>query len=303
MLLLFVLVGACEEESIAPQVIGSDPEPFETEVLLRSRAAGGTDEAELPTGSIRAFDKSTGVYLLEWQGFDGRAKSIEYVRPDTVSVVLNTRVTKGTERRYRYSYVVTNLESSVQFLSGFAVQTYAEDVQPVVEPGVYVGSMARYIREFSEGTWYRFGNNVYGADVVPGQSTTIELESDAPPGIVACKVHGGRLGMVGVGEEIPRELEDLLPGYSAWPSGHTIAPNENFGPYGSDQRYDQVREQLDRVVALGWLHEDLAPEYRSALAEERIDTSVLAGTVRRHAREGSASREFADLLIEPVQHP
>lgn len=303
MLLLLVIIGACEEQSIAPNAIESDPESFDAEVLLRSRAPSGTSETEFPTGSIRAIDESSGIYLLEWQGLDGKEKSIRYVRPDAVSVLLNASVTNGADRKYRYSYVVSNLEKSGQFLSGFILQTHAEDVRPVVPTNVYVGRMGTHLREFSEGTWLRFGNDVFGTEILPGRNKTIELESDAPPGIVRCKVHGGPMRMLGTGEEIPAELEALLPGYSAWPAGHTLGPNAKFGPYGSDERYLRVREHLDQIVALGWLHEDLADEYRSALAEKRIDTNSLSDTVHLHARDGRASGEFVDLLIDPIQRP
>jgi hypothetical protein len=59
----------------------------------------------------------------------------------------------------------------------------------------------------------------------------------------------GVLGMKGVGEEPPLELENILPGYEIWPHGYTLDPMDQLSSFSTRERANYIRG----AVAGGWL--------------------------------------------------
>lgn len=246
---------------------------FQRDVTARTLMSRKIIKLQLPSedklnanqARIVELDSKAGKYSLQWIGYDGSQKSLIYERPDMVDVIVSAEVIAGEKRTYRYIYTLTNLASSGQYLSGFVIQTYASDVIPLVDPGVYVGRMASHIQEFEEGNWYRYGNNVFGSDVTPGKMSTVVLESDAPPAIVRCLVHGGPMKINGVGEEMPLVLEESLLGFDAWPSGYTIGPSEPQHDLTSNQKTLELLNSLELFSRLGWMNNSVISRYKGAL--------------------------------------
>lgn len=267
----------------------------EATVDLFSRTPGGTNEGTVPKGQIRVLDRKIGAYSFEWIGNDGGLKSITYHRPDrsVVTVSASRGATQQGERVYRYE--LKNDPSSGQYLSGFIVQTFSSGARPISIAGAYVGRMGKHISEFSQGSWYRYGNDVFGDEIVPGSSIVVELASSAPAEIVECKVHSGPMKMMGVGEEMPPELAERLPGYEAWPSGHTIGPSDNPRLTTFAGRAEYVLSKIDLLARLGWLHPSRVDDYRTLLTNSPSESS-LENIIREDFESGLATSEILTLL-------
>src|SRR5205807_1342135 len=109
-------------------------------------------------------------------------------------------------------------------------------------------------RTMKEGSWIFFGSSYIRPSVSPGRSVELRLESLAPPGLVECKcsVTGGVFGMKGAGEEMPQELENILPGYEIWPRGYTVV--ENLKSLSRTEHCKYLLERLSQFQSLGWMN-------------------------------------------------
>ena len=175
------------------------------------------DKVYDPKPRVVLIDEKAGKYELRWIGYDGKEKIIKYQRADAIDATVEARIEKTDEGKFIYKYLIKNLPTSPAYLSGFTVQTLASDVKdepfPIVND-VHTGHMAKYIPDFSEGTWRRFaplGETL--PKIEAGKSIEFSLVSSALPGIVGCRATGGDLTLKGVGEHMPSELESAMPGY------------------------------------------------------------------------------------------
>jgi len=246
--------------------------------------------------AIEEHDSSKGEYVIRWKGYDGTQKRVIYTRPDTILVNVSASVTRGKSKKYRYTYELSNSSSSAQYLAGFVVQVFDESSKPLVNSGVYIGKMNSDIDEFSEGQWWSYGQNIFGSDIVPGSQVTVELESDNPPQIVNCRVHGGSRKMEGVGEDMPNVLEKSLLGYDAWPQGITLGPtvSTNF-PIVSEYIEENFISQLDLMVTHGWISKDIVNRY-SLSTVENISYIELLDMARADHLNGDIANEAIQLI-------
>jgi len=274
---------------------GADIPSMATEVTLESWRSHDSDQDAVPLGRIRAVNESAGIYALEWKGGDGHDKSITYHRPDTVRATIAAALGVGTDKKYRFQYTIRNDEESGQYLSGFVVQTLSQSVAPVVLNNAYVGKMSAHIAEFSVGSWYRFGNNIFLEDVVPGAATVVEIDSDSPAAIVQCKIHGGPMKMTGIGAEMPPELVNHLLGYESWPSGYTIGPSNDIRLATYQGRATYLLSELDRVIELGWMARYLQPDYKGFLSRLDDEESV-EKRIRMDLKAGRITSEIVAIL-------
>lgn len=261
------------------------------EPIFIERSSSTGDQA---TASIRMIDGEVGKYSLEWQDREGQKLAIEYYRPDTVNAIVAAKVGPGKRRKYKYSYAIQNTTDSGQYLSGLIVQSFVDDVAPIVIGNAHVGTMGSHIEQFSDGAWWRFGNDSFGEGVSPGSAATQQLESDFPPALVKCKIHGGPMRMVGVGEEMPYELESLLPAYEAWPSGFTIGPSDDPSLLSFDGRSSYLLEILDATVDLGWTSSDVFNKYERLLAD--ANEANIKSEVLKDIANGLITSEIAAIL-------
>ena len=171
-----------------------------TKRILRLDPQTGEPVYYDPKPRVEILDKRSGKYAFRWIGYDGQEKTITYLRFGAVDIVVSASVTRSRTGKYVFVYEARNLPSSGQALSGFAVQNYSLDVTPIRINYVHIGRMPNN-NVMKEGNWIRFAPlSDYRPVVEPGRSIQFSLESSSPPGVVGCHVHGGQLGIKGVGE-------------------------------------------------------------------------------------------------------
>lgn len=238
--------------------------------LMRTKVDRSTgQEVEYdPKPEVVVLDEKKGTYGLKWIGYDGAEKTIVYQRPDLLDVVVTARVTVQESGKYRYEYTVQSLSTSVEVMAGFAVQSVAKDPAPLEQSGVFVGTMAP-TPPFNQGVWNRFGVLPGHPPIAPGTSIVFQLESRSPPGVVECRVHGP-LGLKGVGEEPPFELESVLPRYEIWPHGYTVGPREELAALNEQERADRVIAWLPTFEHAGWITAATGTAYEGLLRERGV---------------------------------
>lgn len=245
-----------------------------------------------PRPRIEVVDAVTGQYALKWVGYDGVDKEIRYQRPDMVDVVVRATVTRS-QLTYRYRYEVESLPSSSQTLAGFAVQTFSADVLPTRTSGVFVGRMPAFP---ANGNWWRFALLSGGSSRIgPGRRATFQLDSASAPGLVECVVHGA-LGLMGVGEPMPNELESALPGYEAWPRGVTVGPVSSLSSLSEAQKAERLASWLPRMQELGWMTADARRRYELAITA--APPSAWASPLEADAASGEISPEVVAIVGE-----
>jgi hypothetical protein len=229
---------------------------------------------------------------LRWIGYEGKQKTIIYYRPDAFDATVSASVSRSAGG-YLYTYAIENSSSSVQSVEGFALQTFAADVRPVKIPNVYVGQMSKNT-EMKEGNWIGWGSTGPKGEVAPGRRLELKLLSSAPPGLVECRMHG-ILGMKGVGEEPPQELENVLPGYEAWPKGFTIGPIDQFKSFSMNKRAKYLRNRLAQFQQLGWIAAELMAWYGQNLQANQL------GQVFKRATEDFKAGKITSELLAMMQ--
>lgn len=264
--------------------------------LLRIDQKTGEEIYYDPRPQVTLLDAKSGKYAFEWIGYDGRKKAVIYQRPDAIDAVVISSVSKTTSGEYLYVYNVQNLASSGQHLSGFAVQNFASDVNPT-KIGEYVGRMSNN-KELRDGNWIYFSITTFQPKIVPAREMEFKLVSSAPPGLVECRIHGGVMRMIGVGEDMPQELENVLPGYEIWPSGYTIGPIGNLKTLSPAERAKYVLQQLPRFKELGWMTADAFRWYQQNL--NRIDLATISQHAEQDLGAGNITNEVL-LMIQGIR--
>ncbi len=250
-------------------------------------------------GRIRAIDENQGKYVLEWRFANQEDwNTATYERPDRVTATIIASVSLTYGGRYKYRYEIRVEEG--QYMSGFFLQSYSEITRPVVQPKVHVGAMSNDIEQFSQGKWISFWTHIN-----PGGTAIFELESDHPPQVVQCRIRGGDLVLRSSAGEIPAELSERRLSYESWPVGFTIGPSDSPGLRAREGRIGYVAEEMNRLVELGWLAEDLAEDYGSAIAQDQDNVNPsIEERVREDFRSGRLTPEFLALLrYLPVSNP
>ena len=244
------------------------PKIYEKRIL---RYDPNTEEAIYydPRPQVVLLDSRSGKYALKWIGYDGKEKTVIYQRPDRIDAIVSASVSSLASGRFLYVYRIDNLASSGQQLSDFAIQTFASDVRALKDHSGFVGQMSNN-RTMKKGTWIFFGSSYIGPSVSPGRSVELRLESLAPPGLVECSVTGGVFGMKGAGEEMPQELENILPGYEIWPRGYTVGPVDNLKSLSRTEHCKYLLEGLSRFQSLGWMKSGVRRRYYEALMSNNV---------------------------------
>lgn len=220
---------------------------------------------------VEVVDAKAGKYALKWIGYDGKEKVVIYQRKDAVDVIVNARVSKTASGDYLYSYDLQNLQSSGAYLRKFVVQNFATNVQPDKKGQLLVGEMSSAIYQFREGNWISFDDTSDYVQIDPGQSVKVQLTSSAPPGIVECRVAGGKAATEGTDEHMPMVLESLLPGYKSWPFGYTIGPVDSLKTLSPQERVKYLLERLPQFRKLGWMTDDAVARYELELNRNDLD--------------------------------
>ncbi len=227
-----------------------------------------------PRLQVVLIDGKAGKYELRWIGYDGKQKIVKYQRADALDALVEATVEKTNEGKFIYKYLVKNLPTSPAHLSTFTVQTLASDVKDEPIPtvnDVHTGHMGKYIPDFSQGTWRSFaplGQTL--PKIEAGKSIEFSLVSSALPGIVGCRATGGDLTLKGVGEHMPSELEDAMPGYEEEASCNTIGPIDRLATLNKSERAKYILENLPKFQEAGWMSAGTAKIYESILKREDL---------------------------------
>jgi hypothetical protein len=252
-----------------------------------------------PRPQIAPLDQKSGLYALKWIGYDGKEKTVVYQRPDAIDAIVSANVSRLHSGKYLYSYSVRNLPSSGEYLRTFALQTFTSDAKPHKVATAYIGPMSPN-KAMKEGNWIGFAI-ISDFELIgnPGKTAEFRLESLMPPGLVECRVAGGKRGMIGVGEEMPMELENLLPGYEAWPSGHTIAPISRLQGATQQEKVKYLLQILPKFKQQGWLIPQVSPSYEQLLRQN--DLHGLLKRIAGDLKVGSITSEvFA--IVEAMKN-
>lgn len=246
-----------------------------------------------PKPQVVLLDAKSGKYALKWIGYDRQEKTIIYQRPDAIDVVVSASVTKTASGQFQYIYTLENLPSSGQHLSIFAIQTFASDVKLIPIGEGYVGAMTNN-QEMKEGNWFGFGSSNFQSTVLPGKKIELRIESPSPPSLVECRVAGGVLGMKGVGEELPQELENVLLGYEAWPRGHTLGPVDRLKNLSQKERAEHLLKLLPEFQKLGWITSRARRWYEREL--QRSTLGKIYYRADQDLRSGNITTEVHDMI-------
>lgn len=247
------------------QIVLEAPKNYAQRVLRYDRQTGKTIYYD-PKPRVVLVDEKSGKYAFKWIGYDGKEKTVIYQRPDAIDAVVSARIGTTSSGNNVYTYTVQNLQSSGEELTSFFVQNFTSDIRPTKVADVYVGSVSKNDKEFKDGHWIGYG--VLNSSVVPGRSIEFELESSAPPGLVECRIAGGPRGMKGVGEDMPQELENVLPGYEIWPSGYTIGPIDKLKTLSPSERANYLVKLLPKFKEIGWITADALRWYQQNLSRD-----------------------------------
>lgn len=224
-----------------------------------------------PKPRVVEIDKDAGKYELRWIGYDGQEKVIQYQRADAINAVVKAKIEKNSDDKFVYKYLIKNLPNSPAYVSSFTVQTFAEELKVTEVNDVYIGEMASFIRDFKEGIWWRYA--ILGETtprINPGKSIELSLVSSGLPGIVGCRATAGEMTLKGVGEHMPSELENTMPGYEEWAKGYTIGPIDNLATLNKSERTKYILENLPKFLEAGWITDVGLRKYESILKNEDL---------------------------------
>lgn len=223
-----------------------------------------------PKFRVEPIDIKSGKYALKWIADNGKSHTVIFQRPDAIDAILSASASKLSSSEYIYTYNVKNLPSSGQQLSFFALQTFAFDASPQRIGDGYVGQFSPNA-VMNEGQWIGFGSTNFTNKVSPGKSIDLVVKSFAPPGLVECRIKGGNQVMTGTGVDIPGDLENILPGYQAWPSGYTIGPIEKLKMLSKPECAKYVIGLLPQFQKLGWMTAKASQQYAKILGRQDLE--------------------------------
>jgi len=241
-------------------------------------------------------DQGGGKYLLKWKGSRGEPLSAVYERSDMIDVVVEAAVSDDGGQ-FEYRYKVRNLESSLQGLGGFAIQTFSRSVASKRDPRIYFGKMSNLIPGFREDQWFRFGILEDKMNVNPGHEVELIISSPDPPGLVECTADGARPLMKGAEEEMPEVFSANLPGYEIWPRGWTIGPDSRLTNLSRNGRVKYLQEHLPEMLRFGWIEDQqMMRWYVDNLKPEKISE------VRSRAQEDFNRQQITSEVLALVTY-
>jgi hypothetical protein len=273
----------------------AERQPFQkSKAALRLPANYGLRETEKrkydPRPRIVPINEKAGQYELRWIGRDGKEKVIKYQRADALDAVVEASAVDAGSGKFNYKYLIRNLPQSPVFLFDFTVQTEASDIEVSRSDRIYVGQMAQFIPDFSEGKWFRFvPREENGVKIDPGDEIEFDLTSPALPGIVGCRATGGEQTLKGVGEDMPTELEMSTPAHDGWARGYTIGPVDRLAALSPAQRAQYLLDNLPKFEEAGWMSAATAGIYRSLLAQPNLNAA--AAQAKKDLAEGYITSE------------
>jgi hypothetical protein len=112
--------------------------------------------------------------------------------------------------------------------------------------------------------------------------------------LIECRIHGGESTLKGVGEHIPTELEDAMPGYDEWPHGYTIGPVDSLKTLPPAERAKYLLDRLPQFQKLGWMTGDARQRYQADL--QRNNLKAVFERAEQDLKEEQITTEVFDLI-------
>jgi hypothetical protein len=246
--------------------------------ILRYNSTTGETVYYDPRPHIVVLNAKSGTYAFKWMGYDDKEKTVLVHRLDEIDSVISASVLRDSAGKRVYVYDIQNLPSSPTYVSSVAIQTFASDLKPINVSKQFAGTMSKN-EDMKEGTWVRYGlpafYNKADERVNPGRRVEIRLLSTAPPGLVECRLTAGDIGLNGAGEEMPEELEDLIPaytGYSGWARGYTIGPVDKLRGISQKDQVSYLLSVLPQCSKQGWITDRAFRTYEQLLREKNLQS-------------------------------
>jgi len=245
------------------------------------------------------FDEKTGDFLLQWNGHDGKRKTVVYRPANRLHAVVAAWVQRDAEgKNFRYVYAVRNLPNSQRELHSLYITVRAEAGNWEVPDGTWGPSLryTSYLKKVlaAPDGWAWAQTRGGRTGLAPGEAAYgFVLGSSGLPAPVPCFVHI-RPGMKGVGEEPPEQLMAALDPVS-WliPNGVTVgpvAPPEKVEPTAFLR---EVEAMIDVSLEQGWiLSSSLAAELKGILQD---------GLGSLHRKNPEGTRESLARLLKLVE--
>jgi hypothetical protein len=244
------------------------------------------------------YDERTGDFLLQWNGLDGKRKTIIYRPANRLHAVITAQVERDPAGRgFRYVYALRNLPNSQRELQTLMITTSAE-VSNAGSP-----DSSWYSRPFTDyfkrtlavpggWTWSQTEGQITG--LAPSETAYgFAFHSTGLPAPMRSYVNR-RPGMKGVGEDPPEELMAALDSVT-WliPKGVTVspvAPPEKLDPA---KFLKDIEGMLETASQQGWiLSPPLAKELQDSLAR---GVTVLQGP------DSNAKRTALEAILKRVE--
>lgn len=108
---------------------------------------------------------------------------------------------------------------------------------------------------------------------------------------MSCTAAAGPRTMKGVGEHMPSELEEAIPGYDVWPSGYTVGPVTFLNSLSQNERTSYILDNMVRFENLGWITPSARSWYEKNLRNNIV--SAQKQTLRDLDSEQISSEVFA----------
>ncbi len=259
---------------------------------------------------VELLDAKAGKYLLKWIGYDGKEKSVIFQRGDAIDVIVRATVLRTADGKYLYIYDANNLASSGSYLSHLILQNFATDTNAIevdgrptnptqtrgLDTAVSIGEMSNLIPEFKDGKWISVAPlSTDTPQVTPGRTLEVKLNSSAPPGLVECRVTGGKLTLNGVDEDMPAVLEEMLPGYEQFPHGYTIGPVDQIKTFSSSEKIKYLLDRLPLFKKAGWITDQALQRYEAQLKNDGLDK------ISAHAEEDLRAAQITTEVLAIIQ--
>lgn len=263
-----------------------------TKYLMRETENGEYD----PKPRVVLIDEKAGKYELRWIGYDQKEKIVAYTRMDALDGFVEANLdSDGSGFIYRYG--IQNLNSSPNPITEFIVQSFSFDVnrEPIRSGNdLHIGSMSESIYLFREGVWRSFAPLTDKMAIPPGTRREFQIKSVSRPGLVGCFAGAAEPTLKGVGEHMPAELENSLPGFEELASCITIGPDERLARMSINEKLGYLLGNLPKFVEAGWMAGDTPQIYEAIL--KRGDLNEALEQAKRDLRRDFITSEVYHII-------
>ncbi|GEM_PF-6484933 len=243
------------------------------------------------------YEEKSGDFLLQWNGFDGKRKTVVYHPANRLHAVVTARVERDpTGNNFRYTYAVRNLPNSQRELQVLYIAIGA-DVSKAESPDATWGpsvAFTDYLKKALETpSGWRWSQTRGGrAGLRPGESAYgFAFHSPGLPTPMRCFADIQK-GMKGVGEEVPEELMAALDPVT-WliPKGVTIGPVTPPEKLEPAKFLMEIEGMIEVATQQGWiLSPPIAKEFRDSLAASATLMGRTDSRAKRAALEAILKR-------------